>query len=72
MNIWGGGGGERNYVIKTVDSKQEISGSPRGGWALAVRTKAMNDVTLPTSTSYTEFRSLFFFSFHIFKFSSHF
>lgn len=56
---------QRNYVIKTVDCKQEMSSMPSGGWALAVRTKAVNDVTLPTSTSYTEFRPPFFLSFHI-------
>lgn len=65
MNNWGWGSREGNYVIKTVDSKQEISSRPSSSWALAVRTKAVNDVILPTSTGYREFRPSCFHSFHI-------
>lgn len=56
-------------MLQRVDLKQEISSRPSGSWALAVQTKAVNDVTLPTSTSDTQYRSPFFFSFHILKVS---
>lgn len=57
--------GEELCYKHKVGFKQEISSRPSGGWVLAVGTKAVNDVTLSTSTSDTEFRPPFFFSFHI-------